>query len=63
MMGECLRFAKSQKSHGDDAVSHTIDLREPVLVKGHVVQDLRGNAGSENGWVGVHRADKETRRC
>lgn len=55
---ELLEVLLEQSTHGDDAVSHLLDLGEPLLVKGRIVQNGGGNAGTVNGRVGVQRADK-----
>jgi hypothetical protein len=48
-----------ESPHGDDAVGHLLDLTQPLLVEGGGVENLRGDAGTVNGRVGVQRADKD----
>lgn len=55
---ELLEVLLEESAHGDDAVSHALDLAEPLLVQGSVVEDGGGDAGAVDGGVGVQRADK-----
>src|SRR5690242_5679223 len=59
LAAELLEVLLEGSTHGDDAVSHALDLTEPLLVEGRVVQNLRGNAGAVNGRVGVQGSDKD----
>ena len=59
LTAELLKVLLEESTHGDDAVGHALDLTKPLLVEGGVVQDLRGNAGTVNGRVGVQWADKD----
>jgi hypothetical protein len=52
-----LKVVLKESTHGDDAVSHLLDLTEPLLVKGRAVEDLGGDASTVNGRVGVQRSD------
>lgn len=54
-----LEVALQKRTHSDNAVRHSLDLGEPLLVEGSVVQNLRSNASSVNGGVRVHRADED----
>lgn len=58
LRSQCLKLLLQQGAHGDDAVSHTLDLTQPLLVETWVVEHLRGNTSTVNGRVGVKRADK-----
>ena len=59
LAAELLEVLLEESAHGDDAVGHALDLTEPLLVEGRIVQDLRSDAGTVNGRVGVQRADKD----
>lgn len=48
-----------QSTHLDDAVSHVLDLTEPLLVQGRVVHDGGGDAGTVDGRVGVQRTGED----
>lgn len=56
---ECLELLLEKSAHGDDAVSHALDLAEPLLVELRVVQNLSRNTGAVDGGVGVQRADDD----
>lgn len=55
---ERLQVLLQQSSHGDDAVSHFLDLSEPLLVECWVVEDLRCYTCAMYRWVRVHWADE-----
>lgn len=59
LAAELLKVVLEEGTHGDDTVSHTLDLAEPLLVQCRVVEDSGGNTGAVDGWVGVKRADKD----
>lgn len=56
---ELLKLLTEELAHGDDAVSHALDLALPLLVELRVVEDGGGNAGTVDGRVGVHGADDD----
>lgn len=56
---ERLELLLEKRAHGDDAVSHALDLAEPLLVEGRVVEDLSRNTGAVDRGVGVQRADQD----
>jgi len=58
LASELLQVLLEQSAHGDDAVSHVLDLTEPLLVKGSVVEDLGSDAGTVDRGVGVERTDE-----
>jgi len=58
LAAELLEVLLEEGTHGDDAVSHALDLTEPLLVEGSVVQNLRGNACTVNWRVRVQWADE-----
>lgn len=53
LAAQVLQVLLEQSTHLDDAVSHVLDLTEPLLVQGRVVHDGRGDAGTVDGRVGV----------
>jgi hypothetical protein len=59
LAAKLLKVLLEQSTHLDDAVSHLLDLQEPLLVQSGVVQDLGSNAGTVDGRVGVQRADQD----
>lgn len=59
LAAELLEVLLKQGTHGDDAVSHALDLTKPLLVERSVVQDLRGNTGTVNWGVRVQWANKD----
>lgn len=59
LAAKLLKVLLEQSTHADDAVGHLLDLGEPLLVQGRVIQDLGGNAGTVDGRVGVQRADED----
>lgn len=56
---ELLKVLLEEGTHGDDAVSHLLDLTEPLLVESRAVEDLGGDAGTVDGRVGVQRSDDD----
>jgi hypothetical protein len=56
---ELLEVLLEESTHGDDTVSHTLDLTQPLLVEFGVVQDGRSDTGTVDGRVGVKRADQD----
>lgn len=54
-----LELLTEELAHGDDAVGHALDLALPLGVELGVVEDLRGDAGTVDGGVGVHGADDD----
>lgn len=60
MLGaELLEVVLEESAHGDDAVSHLLDLTEPLLVESGAVEDLGGDAGTVDGGVRVQRSDED----
>lgn len=59
LAAELLEVLLEEGTHGDDAVSHALDLTKPLLVQRSVVQNLRGNAGTVNWGVRVQWADED----
>ena len=59
LAAELLKVGAQQRAHLNDAVSHALDLAEPLLVQGGVVHDGRGHASTVDGRVGVEGADKD----
>jgi hypothetical protein len=55
---ELLEVVLEESTHGDDAVSHLLDLTEPLLVESRAVEDLGGDASTVDGGVGVQRSDE-----
>ena len=53
-----LEILFQQRTHGDDAVRHVLDLAQPLLVQRRVVQDLRGNSSAVNRRIGVEGSYK-----
>jgi hypothetical protein len=56
LAAELLEILLEQGAHRDDAVSHVLNLAEPLLVQRGVVQDLGSNTGPVHRRVGVERA-------
>lgn len=56
---ELLEVLLEESTHGDNAVSHTLDLTQPLLVELGVVQDGGSNTGTVDRRVGVKRADED----
>ena len=59
LASELFKVLLEKSTHGDDAVSHTLDLTEPLLVQRGIIKNLRSNAGAMNRGVGVQRTDKD----
>lgn len=59
LASELLEVVLEQSAHLDDAVGHALDLAQPLLVEGGVVEDGAGDAGAVDGRVGVERADED----
>jgi hypothetical protein len=59
LAAELLEVLLEESTHGDDTVSHTLDLTQPLLVEFGVVQDGRSDTGTVDGRVGVKRADQD----
>jgi len=59
LAAELLEVLLEESTHGDDTVSHTLDLTQPLLVELGVVQDGGGDTGTVDGRVGVKRADQD----
>jgi hypothetical protein len=59
LAAKLLEVVLEQGAHLNDAVGHALDLTQPLLVEGGVVQNGAGDAGAVNGRVGVERADKD----
>lgn len=56
---ELLEVLLEEGTHGDDSVSHALDLAQPLLVQLRVAEDLGGNTGTVDGRVGVQRTDED----
>ncbi len=48
-----------KRSHFDDPVRHALDFSQPLLVECGVVEDLRSDASTVDGRVGIQRPDKD----
>lgn len=59
MLGaQLLQVLLKKSTHGNNAVGHTLDLAEPLLVQFGVAQDLGSDTGTVNGRIGVQGTDK-----
>ena len=58
LAAELLEVGAEEGTHLDDAVGHALNLTEPLLVQGSVVEDSGGDASTVNGGVGVEGADE-----
>jgi hypothetical protein len=58
LAAELLEVGTEERAHLDDAVSHALDLTEPLLVEGGVVHDGGGDAGTVDGRVRVLGPDE-----
>lgn len=56
LASQSLEVLLQQRPHLDDAVCHALDLSQPLLVQGLILEDSRGNTSAVNGRVGVQRA-------
>lgn len=56
---ELLEVLLEESTHGDNAVSHALNLAQPLLVELGVVQDGGSNTGTVDRRVGVERADQD----
>lgn len=59
LAAELLKVLLEKSTHGDDTVSHTLDLTQPLLVELGIVENGGGDTGTVNGRVGVERADQD----
>jgi hypothetical protein len=59
LAAKLLEVLAEQGAHLNDAVSHALDLTEPLLVELGVVHDGGGNAGTVDGRVGVEGTDQD----
>jgi len=59
LAAQLLEVLLEECAHGDDAVSHTLDLTQPLLVESWVVEDGAGDTSSVNRWVRVERSDED----
>lgn len=59
LAAEVLQVLLQQSTHADDAVRHSFDFSEPLLVQVGVVQDLGRDPGAVNGRVRVERAHED----
>lgn len=59
LAAQLLQVLLQQGTHLDDAVSHALDLTQPLLVQLRVVQDGGRDAGTVDGRVGVERTDED----
>lgn len=53
LAAELLKVVLEERAHLDDAVGHALHLAEPLLVELWVVENLGGDAGAVDWWVGV----------
>lgn len=58
LAAELLKVLAQESAHLNDAVSHALDLTEPLLVQGGVIHDGGGDTGTVNGGVGVEGTDE-----
>lgn len=58
LAAELLEVGAERRAHLDDAVSHALDLTEPLLVESGVVHDGGGDTGTVDGRVGVEGTDE-----
>lgn len=58
LAAELLQVLAEQGAHLNDAISHALDLTEPLLVQLGVVHDGGGDAGTVDGGVRVEGADQ-----
>ena len=56
LAAELLQVLLEESTHGDDAISHTLNLTQPLLVQSRIVENLRSDAGTMNGRVGIKRS-------
>lgn len=59
LAAELLKVLLEERTHGDDAVGHVLDLAKPLLVQRGVVQDLGSNTGTVNRGVRVERSHED----
>ena len=48
-----------QRTHGDDSVSHSFHLTQPLLIELRVVKNLGSNTSAMNWWIRVQRSDED----
>ena len=58
LASEILKILLQQGSHLDDAVGHSLDLTQPLLVEFWVAEDFAGNSSAIDGRVGVKGTNK-----
>lgn len=58
LAAKLLKVGAEEGAHLNDAVSHALDLAEPLLVEGRVVHDGGGDTGTVDGRVGVEGTDE-----
>lgn len=59
LASKLLKVVLQERAHLDDAVGHTLDFTEPLLVKSGIVQDGGCNACTMDGRVRVKWANKD----
>ena len=59
LAAKTLEVFLQQSSHLDDAVSHALNLTQPLLVQGRVVEDLRSNARTMNWRIRVEWSNQD----
>ena len=59
LRSQSFKLLLQKSAHVDDAVSHALDLAQPLLIEGRVVEYLRGYTGTVDRRVRVERADKD----
>lgn len=58
LAAKLLEVLLEQSAHGDDAVGHALDLAQPLLVQGGVVEDGRCDTSAVDRGVRVERTDE-----
>lgn len=58
LASEVFQVLLQQGPHFDDAVSHSLDFTQPLLLQLWVAEDFAGNPGTVDGRVGVKGTDK-----
>lgn len=59
LAAELLEVGAEERAHLDDAVSHALDLTEPLLVESRVVHDGGGDTGTVDGRVRVEGTNED----
>jgi hypothetical protein len=59
LAAKLLEVLLEKSAHADDTIGHALDLAEPLLVEGRVVEDFGCNACAVDWWVGVQRSHED----